>query len=222
VGAVHSIIRGVWARPIGDLHKVSIAAATELNRRALNTLHIPELVAFGTFKVSLAPEYVEPHWICEMHEIVAGAGKRDLEKAFLVRDSREEKYDSHVGITEVEKIGQAISDVLKADLRGWQHPFWPDGSPAKPRKTRREEFYEWQLSLSFGERMIRYGCDRYFNRLRKKPRTLQPKIRKPRRYPVWLIPHMFGNRQQPLRGFTKDQQRELPDPKARPLDLRRR
>ena len=222
MGAVHSIIRGVWARPIGDLHKVSIAAATELNRRALNTVHIPELVAFGTFKVSLAPEYVEPHWICEIHEIVAGAAKRDLEKAFLVRDSREEKYDSHVGITEVEKIGQAISDVLKADLRGWQHPFWPDGSPAKPRKTHREEFYEWLLSLSFGERMIRYGCDRYFNRLHKKPRTIQPKIRKPRRYPVWLIPHMFGNRQQPLRGFTKDEQRELPDPKARPLDLRRR
>ena len=63
---------------------------------------------------------------------------------------------------------------------------------------------------------------RALNRLHKKPRTIQPKIRKPRRYPVWLIPHMFGNRQQPLRGFTKDQQRDLPDPRAQPLDLRRR
>ena len=223
-GPIHEVrvVRGVWARPIDDLHKVSIAAAKELNRRALNTVHIPELVAFGTFKVSLAPKYVEPHWICEIYEIVAGGGKRDLEKAFLVRDTREEKYDSYVRITEVENVGQAIGDVLKADLRGWQHPFWPDGSPAKPRKAHREEFYQWQLSLSFGERMIWYGCDRYFNRLHKKPRTIRPKIRKPRPYPTWLTPHMFGNREQPLRGFTKDEQRGLPDPRARPLDFRRR
>ena len=102
------------ARPIGDLHKVSIVAAKELNRRALNTVHIPELVAFGTFKVSLAPKYVEPHWICELHEIVTDAEKRDLEKAFLVRETRE-KYDSYVRITEVGNIGQAVIDVLKAD-----------------------------------------------------------------------------------------------------------
>ena len=222
-GPIHEVrvIRGVWARPIGNLHKVSIAAAKELNRRALNTVHIPELVAFGTFKVSLAPKYVKPHWICELHEIVTDAEKRDLEKAFLVRETRE-KYDSYVRITEVENVGQAVSDVLKADLRGWQHPFWPDGCPAKPRKAHREEFYQWLLSLPFGERTIRYGCDRYFNRLNKKPRTIRPKIRKPRRYPVWLIPHMFGNRQQPLRGFTKDERRGLPDPRARPVDLRGR
>jgi hypothetical protein len=215
------VVRGVWARPIGELRDVSVAAAKQLNRRALDTIFIPELVAFGTFKVSLASEYVEPHWICELHEIVAEAEKSDLEKAFFISGTRE-KYDSAVGITKVNNIAQAISDVLQADLRGWQHPLSPDGSPAKPRKAHREEFYQWLLSLSFGQRMIRYGCDRYFNRLNKKPRTIRPKIRKPRRYPVWLIPHMFGNREQPLRGFTKDEQRGLPDPRARPLDLRRR
>ena len=215
------VVRGVWARPTGELRDVSIAAARQLNRRALDSIFIPELVAFGTFKVSLAPEYLEPHWICEIHQIVAEAEKSDLEKAFFVGKTRE-KYDSAVGITKVHNIGQAISDVLRVDLRGWQHPLSPDGSPAKPRKAHREEFYQWLLSLSFGERMIRYGCDRYFNRLNKKPRTIRPKVRKPRPYPTWLIPHMFGNRQQPLRGFTKDEQRGLPDPRARPLDLRRR
>ena len=215
------VVRGVWTRPTGELRDVSIAAAKQLNRRALDSIFIPELVAFGTFKVSLAPEYLEPHWICEIHQIVAEAEKSDLEKAFFVGKTRE-KYDSAVGITKVHNIGQAISDVLRVDLRGWQHPLSPDGSPAKPRKAHREEFYQWLLSLSFGERMIRYGCDRYFNRLNKKPRTIRPKVRKPRPYPTWLIPHMFGNRQQPLRGFTKDEQRGLPDPRARPLDLRRR
>ena len=200
------VVRGIWARPIGDLHDVSIAAAKQLNRRALDSMCNPELVAGGTFKVSLAPECLEPHWICEIHEIIVGAQKDDLEKAFSINGSRE-KYDSFLGITKVKNIGQTISDVLRADLQGWQHPLWPDGSPAKPKKAHREEFCQWLLSVRFGERMIRYGCDRYFNRLNKKPRTIRPKIRKPRRYPVWLIPHMFGNREQPLRGFPKEQSR---------------
>ena len=183
-----------------------MAAAKQLNRRALDSMYNPELVAAGTFKVSLAPEYLEPHWICEIHEIVAGARKDDLEKAFCINETRE-KYDSSVGITKVENIGQTISEVLKADLQGWQHPLWPDGSPAKPKKAHREEFYQWLLSLSFGERMIRYGCDRYLNPLKKKPRLVRAKIHKPRPYPTWLIPRMFGNREQPLRGFPKDQKR---------------
>ena len=108
----------------------SITATKQLNRRALDTIFIPEIVAFGTFKVSLAPEYhLEPHWICEIHEIIAGAPKDDLEKAFAISASRE-KYDSYVAVTKVENIGQAISEVLRADLKGWQHPLWPDGSPA--------------------------------------------------------------------------------------------
>jgi hypothetical protein len=215
------VVRGIWARPIGDLRDVSIAAAKQLNRRALDSVYIPELVAAGTFKVSLAPEYLQPHWICEIHEIVVGAQKDDLKKAFSIGGTRE-KYDSYVAVTKVENIGQAISDVLRTDLEGWQHLQWPDGSPAKPKKAHREEFYQWLLSLSFGERMIRYGCDRYFNRLHKKPRTIHAKIHKRRPYPTWLIPHMFGNREQPLRGFPKDQQRGRAHARIPPLDLRRR
>jgi hypothetical protein len=215
------VIRGIWARPIGELRDVSVAAAKQLNRRALDRMHIPELVAFGTFKVSLAPKYVEPHWICEIHEIAVGAEKSDLEKAFSVRETRE-KYDSYVAVTKVENIGQTISDVLGADLKGWQHPFWPDGSPAKPTKAHREEFYQWLFSLPLGERMIRYGCDRHFNHLHKKPRTIRPKVHKPRPYPTWLIPHMFGNREQPLRGFPEDQKGSRACARMPPLDLRRR
>ncbi len=51
--------------------------------------------------------------------------------------------------------------------------------------------------------MVRYGCDRYLNALKKKPRVIQPKIRKPRPNPVWLEKYRFGNRPQPLRGFYK-------------------
>ena len=142
------VVRGIWARPIGDLHDVSIAAAKQLNRRALDTVYIPELVAFGTFKVSLAPEHLEPHWICEIHEIVAEAERSDLEKAFFIGGTRE-KYDSSLGITKVENMAQAISDVLRADLKGWQHPLWPDGSPAKPKKAHRERVLPMAAQLEF-------------------------------------------------------------------------
>jgi hypothetical protein len=49
-----------------------------------------------------------------------------------------------------------------------------------------EEFYRWLLGLTPDARMIRYGCDRYFNKLEKQPRMLEPKVRKKRPYPYWL------------------------------------
>jgi hypothetical protein len=193
------LVRGIWARPIGDLREVSIAAATQLNRRALDSLYIPTLVAVGTFKVALAPKHLEPHWICEVRQIVAGAKKDDLEKAFI-SGWAQEKYESIVRVMEVKDLGRTLNDVFQADLRGWQHPEWPDGDPTTPTNAHHEEFYRWLLSLSLGERMIRYGCDRYLNRLKKQPRTMRPKVHKPRPYPIWLERHMFGNRPQPLRG----------------------
>ena len=59
------------------------------------------------------------------------------------------------------------------------------------------------VSLRFGKRMARYGCDRYLNPLKKAPRLMRPKVYKPRPYPTWLVPHMFGNREQPLRGLIQ-------------------
>lgn len=200
------VVRGIWARPIGDLHDVSIAAAKQLNRRALDSLFIPTLVAAGTFKVSLGPKHLEPHWVCEVHQVVAGANKKELEKAFTAAWAKE-KYDSVVRVRKIKNLGQTLSDVFRADLQGWQHPEWPDGTPVKPKKSHREEFYRWLFSLSLGERMIRYGCDRYLNWLKKQPRVIRPKLYKPRPYPFWLTRHMFGNREQPLRGFSKDQKR---------------
>ena len=48
-GPVHivRVVRGVWERPIGDLNRVSIAAAKQLNRRALDSLYNSNVVAVG-------------------------------------------------------------------------------------------------------------------------------------------------------------------------------
>ena len=190
------VVRGIWARPIEELREVSITAAKQLNRRTLDSLYIPSLVAVGTFKVSLGSRHLEPHWVCEIHQIVAGAKREELEDAFT-RTWGKEKYDSVVRVKKIKDVGRALNDVFKADLHGWQHPEYPDGAPAQPTKGHREEFYRWLFSLSLGERMIRYGCDRYLNRLKKKPRVIRPKVYKPRPYPFWLTRFMFGNRGQP-------------------------
>lgn len=199
------LVRGVWARPTGKLRDVSITAAKKLNRRGLDSLHIPSLIALGTFKVSLA-EDDEYHWVSEIHEIIAGADKAELEEAFTQAWGKE-KYDSIVHVTEVTDVANAIERVLCGSLQGWQHPLAPDPDAPKPEKEHREEYYGWLFSLRFGDRMIRYGCDRYLNPLQKKPRVIKAKVRKRRPYPTWLTRHMFGNREQPLRGFESPRRR---------------
>ena len=74
-------------------------------------------------------------------------------------------------VNEVEDLGQTISTVLRGDLQGWDHPVPPNDKPAKPTKAQRAEIYRWLLGLKFGDRMIRYGCDRDLDRLDKKARV---------------------------------------------------
>src|SRR6202023_1753434 len=97
-----------------------------------------------------------------------------------------------VWVKSIENVGQTISDVLRRELLPWHHPWQPvPGDP--PSGKRRTEFYEWLLDLEPTDRLIRYGCDRYFNKLVKRPRTIRAKVKKRRRYPFWLQPYMFGN-----------------------------
>jgi len=63
---------------------------------------------------------------------------------------------------------------------------------SRPKKVWRAEYYRWLLRLGVGDRMIRYGCDQYFNALKKQPRRIKHKPRKKRPYPGWLKPYMFG------------------------------
>jgi hypothetical protein len=182
--------RGVWAQPAGKLNRVSIAAAKKLNRLALDKLYMPSLVAVGVFKVSVAPKHEGSGWKCEIHQIISGAKKKELEKVF---SSSRPAAGNFLRVKEVTNLGQAISDVLKRDVQGWQHPYRTEITPDRPKKGHRAEYYEWLLGLNADERMVRYGCDRYFNKLKKKPRVVRVKVSKKRPYPVQLQPYMFGS-----------------------------
>src|ERR1035437_509872 len=181
--------RGGWAQPAGKLNRVSIAAAKKLNRLALDKLYMPSLVAVGVFKVSVAPKHEGGGWKCEIHQIVSGAKKKELEKVF---SSSRHASGNFLKVKEVTNLGQAISDVLKRDVQGWQHLYQTEITPDRPKKGHRAEYYEWLLDLSANERVVRYGCDKYFNQLKKKPRLVRVKMPKKRPYPIWLSPYMFG------------------------------
>jgi hypothetical protein len=181
------VVRGEWQRRAGDLLDVNIPAVKQMNKRALDSLDIanlPGLIAVGTFKALIGKSF-EPHWVCQIHQIVAGTDRSGLTRAFRIKRSRG-KPDSTTLVEEVKDLAQSISSVLRADVQGWYHPEPPDDHPFTPTEAQREEFYRWLLSLSFGGRIIRYGCDRYLNPLDKKPQVTKPKVRKQRSYPAWL------------------------------------
>jgi hypothetical protein len=183
-GPVHivQVIRGVWERSIGNLNRVSIAAAKQLNRRALDSLYNSDIVAVGMFRISISLENSEPRWIPEIYEIVAGPTKDELYAAF--HSSRPGNLDS-TRILQVKTLGEAISDVLRRDLEG--------RGGFGPNKSHRAEFYSWLVCLRLGARVIRYGCDRYFNKLPKPPRLRLTKNPKRRPKPYWLAPYMYGS-----------------------------
>jgi hypothetical protein len=178
------VSRGCWAQPIGNLREVSIGAATKLIRRVLDKLFNPDIVAVGTFKLSRPIKPSGVQWQPEIHLVVAGAKKVELEQT-LHAGRRHSENLFQVNI--VKNLGQSISNVLRRDVRASQQTWLSQHSPTK---AQRREFYEW--SLSCGERIIRYGCDRYFNPLPKKPRVVRRKAPKKHPCPKWLEPHMFG------------------------------
>lgn len=186
------IIRASWQRLVGKLGADSIAAAKQLNRRRLDTLYYPTVVAAGTYKVSIAPRHLGEHWMNEVHEIVAGVEKADLERIFSVGRAAPAVFSNTFWAKPVTDLGPTITDVLRQDLPIWQQPYTKETGP-RANKAERAEFYTWLLRLSPEERLIRYGCDKYFNQLAKKPRVYRAKVKKKRPVPRWLIPYQYGS-----------------------------
>lgn len=188
--------RGVWAQPAGKLDRANITAAKKLNRSVLDKLFMPGLVAVGTVKVTVAGKHEGGGWKCEIHQIVTGAKKAELEKVFATSRAN---LGNFLRVRKVKNLGQAISAVLKRDVDGWQHPYRTENVPDRPKKARRAEYYEWLLSLSPNERAVRYGCDPHYNKLKKKPRVVNVKIPKKRPFPKQLAPYMYGTHPQNCR-----------------------
>ena len=183
-------LRSTWSRPIGRLRDVSIAAAKQSLRRAFDRLNMPALVVVGTFKVHAAPENGTSQWKGEMHLIVAGADKEELEKV-LWRGGNRKNLDICVRVMPVEHLGQTISRVLRRDLQAWQHPWERFARRFAAHQAGANGILDLAVRLGTGDRLFRYGCNRYFNKLAKPPRKIR--VPKKRPYPAWWQGWMFGN-----------------------------
>jgi hypothetical protein len=193
----------VWLRKAGELHKASMLAVRQLNRRALDSLYNTNIVAVGSLKVSALPEHFAAAWRLEMHQIVAGVERETLERIFT--NQKPNAYNS-VRIEPVENLAEAVTRVFRQDLRVWQYPS-DTQEPKQPKKSLRAEYYLWLLSMSCGALSIRYGCDRHFNKLSKKPRPVRIKVRKGHPYPEWIEYNQFGSETREMRDLEKERSR---------------
>jgi hypothetical protein len=192
------VSRALWSRPFGKLDEASVAAAKQLNGRALDSLYIRKgavydresVIAVGRFKVAPSPPHDVKRWICEIHQVVAGALKEELERALSTRGYRGEirtkllnPFEDYLRVKEIQDLGPVVSEVLRCDLSGWQYPWRHEIPPEPPTKAQRREFYGWLLDLSPRARLIRYGCDKNFKNLERRPRKPPPPAKGPRRRP---------------------------------------
>jgi hypothetical protein len=95
-------------------------------------------------------------------------------------------------IDEVTDLERAVLEMFRSGHTPKRMPPF-DADSELPGTKRRGEYYAWLTGLAPGSRVFRYGCDRYFNPLKKMPRTIRPKVKRPRKYPWHLTPYMFGN-----------------------------
>lgn len=186
------VSRSSWDCGLGKLNTDTIVAALQLNRRALDKLQESAL-AVGVVKVLARPARYEEKkscWRWELHEIVACSSKDILEDAFS-SGRLKAGPESYVCVRPINNLNDAIERVLSDDLVQWKQPRDTTVAGRSSQKWRKQ-YYRWLLQLAADERLIRYGCDRYFNRIKKPPRAA-PRPKRPRPYPLHLKQYMFGN-----------------------------
>jgi hypothetical protein len=198
------VARSAWVRPVGELATVSIDAIKQLNRRALDDLYNLGLVAVGTVMVHFQRHTNPAQWVAGIQQVVAGATNEELEQAYSIGASGE-LSNIICGVREVTNLGQAISTALRRSLL-WHKTREPKVNPGEwhtvrpadmvspqPDADEWAEYYQWLTSLRSNVRLLRYGCDRYFNKLTKQSRPFRWRPRKKHPYPYWLAPWQFGN-----------------------------
>lgn len=183
------ITRGRWAKQFGRLNTLNLQAAKQLVRRALDKIRDPDIVAVGNIKAFAFPHHGGA-WVCQVHLIVAGLDRDALETALRAQPYGG-AFPQVVWASSMINLGRSLQDVFQSQPCLWEHPRFMEASPSRANKTQRAEYYGWLASLGPNDRQIRYGCDRYYNKLKKQARRL-PARKKRRRNPYWLQTWMFG------------------------------
>jgi hypothetical protein len=163
-----SIVHPLWECPVGSLAEVGVPAAREWNYRRLKTLDDDNIVAIGSFEISLNRELDgELYWAGEIQQIVAGANKHDLRKAFKIEKHHRSRGSNQklLKIIAVERLGRQLGYSVKRfveERRAYISP--KTGRQARrhlpPQPEHWAEHDAWLLGLTLGARTIAYGCTR--------------------------------------------------------------
>jgi len=165
-------------------------AAKQMTRRELDKLYYPKLVAVGTYKPACFMIRDEAVWVCGVHLLVAGVGgQSDLERVFGGSWQRIEQ-PSELSVRRVVDLSEAIKRTFATGFEWWGETI---ALSKKEKQRLKTNYLSWLFSQKPDERVIRYGCDRHFNKLKKKPRIFKTKAPPRKRpYPHWLEHYMFG------------------------------
>ena len=172
-----NFVRERWARDRNGLKTCSVDAVKKSVRRSLDALRQPTTVAIG----HVDAWYAWRKWEIGATLLVAGPDESERRSAFPSQS---------LYIREAEVASAVLSNLKSAYHAKRSSIFALEGDPPK---RRRGEYYAWLASVASESRLIRYGTDRYFNRLAKVAKPANPKVKRARKYPRHLIPFMFGN-----------------------------
>jgi hypothetical protein len=157
-----AVWKPVWGCPSGWLHFIKPWISRAETTRIFNGMCSMRVVAVGTVKI-IPAGFGDKRYLCEIHAIVGGAPRQQIEMAFSFVD----ESNITVGISEITDLDVAIDEVMG---RNSMQP--RDEQPPGP--TELTEFYTWLANMQVGARLFRYGCDENFNL------TTDRKIRLPR------------------------------------------
>jgi hypothetical protein len=174
-----TITHNRWVRTRDDLAQVSLGAIEKAIRRSLDALRQPQTTAVGIIDAW----YSWRQWEVGAKLLIAGPSKSELFDAFP---------SATLQLDKVTDLGPVLADLLQSGRTAKRAPpFDADGEV--PGTKRRGEYYAWLTRLTPGSRIIRYGCDRYFNLLKKARRPGHPNVKKGHPSPTWLAPHQYGS-----------------------------
>jgi hypothetical protein len=113
---------------------------------------------------------------------VAGIAESKLYENFPAGD---------LNIEPISDVRRSLRRILARSRRPKRMP--PLDAVLRMPRQRQQEYYVWLAGVKPNERVFRYGCDRYFNRLNKKRKVPKTKPKKRRPFPYWLEPFWFGH-----------------------------
>jgi hypothetical protein len=174
--------RNTWSSEPGHLADANVKTIFKATRRALNTLQETSIIAVG-----MADAYWNlTEWRVGAAVIVAAPASVDIYRAF----DRTKDIAGPLEIASVTDVRAALEQLFISSQRAKRGGHSEDEQVRLKNKLR-EEYYSWLASMESGERLFRYGCDRYLNPLKKRPRRMRLKANKRHPNPFWLEPHQF-------------------------------